>query len=401
MNTLANTLTLAKSLDDSPNHTVKKHYHVKKALVPLTINAYNSGEAIIETYKMPEIKSVCKLYGLRVSGTKPVLIKRLLDFFIQTNAAIRIQSNLRRRLVIRWKFLHGPAMRDVSACVNQTDFVSMEALGEIDKRYIYSYTDDKQFTYGFNVLSLIQLLHNDTSPANPYNRNPFTPKELDDIIFLYNASIMLCDELTPDHKLHIRPEYIDRHTFTRAHLRYRNQLDESISRPVEESTYANYFPRVNPISVMPEHSAIRLNRINAIRQRSVENRTMDVFIEIDRLGNYTNQYWFSSLNAYEYATLYRTLYNIWNYQAGLSHDIQTLICPFYNPFDGIFPRAIMHNEVSLLGLKTACLIVFENMVYSGVDDEYRKIGAFHALSALTIVSSGARNALPWLYESII
>jgi hypothetical protein len=43
----------------------------------------------------------------------------------------------------------------------------------------------------------------------------------------------------------------------------------------------------------------------------------------------------------------------------------------------------------------------ENMVYSGVDEEYRKIGCFHALSALTIVSYPARAALPWLYESVM
>jgi hypothetical protein len=40
------------------------------------------------------------------------------------------------------------------------------------------------------------------------------------------------------------------------------------------------------------------------------------------------------------------------------------------------------------------------MVYCGIDDEYRKIGTLHALTALTIVSNGARNSLPWLYESL-
>ena len=42
----------------------------------------------------------------------------------------------------------------------------------------------------------------------------------------------------------------------------------------------------------------------------------------------------------------------------------------------------------------------ENMVYSGVDEDHRKIGALHVLSALTVVSSGARETMPWLYESV-
>jgi hypothetical protein len=42
----------------------------------------------------------------------------------------------------------------------------------------------------------------------------------------------------------------------------------------------------------------------------------------------------------------------------------------------------------------------ENMVYCGVDDEYRKIGALHVLTALTGVSIGARTSMPWLYEAL-
>jgi hypothetical protein len=41
------------------------------------------------------------------------------------------------------------------------------------------------------------------------------------------------------------------------------------------------------------------------------------------------------------------------------------------------------------------------MVFTGIDTEYRKIGALHILSALTVVSSNARNAIPWLYDTII
>ncbi len=52
-------------------------------------------------------------------------------------------------------------------------------------------------------------------------------------------------------------------------------------------------------------------------------------------------------------------------------------------------------------MQSACLIVFENAIYSGIDEDYRKLGAFHVLSALTLVSRGAREAMPWLYESVM
>jgi hypothetical protein len=43
----------------------------------------------------------------------------------------------------------------------------------------------------------------------------------------------------------------------------------------------------------------------------------------------------------------------------------------------------------------------ENMVYSGINNEIRQIGAFHVLTALTMVSIPARHSMPWLYESIV
>jgi hypothetical protein len=51
-------------------------------------------------------------------------------------------------------------------------------------------------------------------------------------------------------------------------------------------------------------------------------------------------------------------------------------------------------------IQGACLTVFENMVFQGIDEDHRRIGTFHALSGLTIVSEGARQAMPWLYDSV-
>jgi len=50
--------------------------------------------------------------------------------------------------------------------------------------------------------------------------------------------------------------------------------------------------------------------------------------------------------------------------------------------------------------KRMCLNVLEEMVYTGVNDEYRMLGAFHCLSILTVVSIPARNSMMWLYESL-
>jgi hypothetical protein len=98
--------------------------------------------------------------------------------------------------------------------------------------------------------------------------------------------------------------------------------------------------------------------------------------------------------------LYRAMYEIWNYRSGLSRDTKIKICPFYGPFDRIFQTNVFYDELTLDQIQNACTCVFETLVCSGVDEDHRKLGAFHALSSLTIVSAAARQAMPWLYESV-
>jgi hypothetical protein len=162
----------------------------------------------------------------------------------------------------------------------------------------------------------------------------------------------------------------------------------------------NYQPIVSSTALNNRENIERYNKIREIRTKTITQRINNLFVEFDQLGNYTNSGWFSTLDVRQYIRLYRVLYDIWNFRQ-LSREIRNRICPYYGPFDGIFPRPIQHNELSIDQIRLACLIVLENLVYSGADEDTRKLGAFHALSGLTVVSSGARNAMPWLYDSII
>ena len=97
--------------------------------------------------------------------------------------------------------------------------------------------------------------------------------------------------------------------------------------------------------------------------------------------------------------MYRLLYNIW---ARLSLDLRNRICILRDPFLNIFENRLNAEEdISFERIQEACLRVFENMVFTGIDIEYRKIGALHVLSALTTVNLEARLAMPWLYDSVM
>jgi len=349
----------------------------------ITYENYMRYPGLLKRHNVPALKQATREYKLRIGGRKADVIERLVNYFNTNASALRIQTCFRSwisRYIVR---LRGPAYMDKSICVNDTDFCSMEPLSEIESNYFFSFTDSKQFTYGFNVSSLIEMLkrsENINTVLNPYTRDALSPMILKNIVSLYNLSFILCPNF---HKTNL-PYVIPKMTSTNV-MRAR-------SRGID------YEPITRTINSVEDLT--RYNHIRQIRTTNQNNRISELFIEIDLLGNYTNKDWFINLEIRDYIRLYRKLYEIWYYRSNLSREVQNSICPYYAPFDGIFTRPLLHSELGLEQIKTACLIVFENMVYSGINIEYRKIGTLHALSALTLVSVPARESMPWLYESV-
>jgi hypothetical protein len=170
---------------------------------------------------------------------------------------------------------------------------------------------------------------------------------------------------------------------------------------------------LNNNSAMRYHNHINTNsygnliheiqeKMRIIREKNIEQRITELFIEFDHLGNYTNRNWFSSLDSTQYIRLYRCILDIWNYRGQLSYSVKSKICLLGSPFSEILPRTFFTNDsISHERIQNGCLTIFENLIYTGIDEEHRKLGAFHALTALTVVSRDARQAMPWLYESVV
>lgn len=358
---------------------------IAKNIDNLTYDIFCKNDISLEKLKLPILKKSCKQYKLKVSGTKPILIERLRTFFNQTKNATTIQSALRMHQAKIYTNKRGPAVHIRKICNNSTDFVSLEPLEEIVFEYFYSYKDDNDFIYGFNLTSLLSLIKSDSKFINPYNRVAFSNESKQNIIALYNNTCIINAKFRAENEP------------------FNQTIKPSLSRlPILHtiSTVVNYNPRLDRNLQITFELNQRLNHLINIRRRNINERITQMFIEIDSLGNYTNASWFNSLTHMQYVRLYRCLFDIWVYRGQISYSIKKKICPFYDPFEGIFPRTIYHDAITADHMKKACLIVIENLVYSSADIEYRKIGALHALSALTIVSHSARLAMPWLFESI-
>jgi hypothetical protein len=374
----------------------------KKELSAFTYEEYTKNDISLTTYTIPILKRVCKQYKLKVSGKKGELIERINIYFTTIRNATMIQKYVRGMLVQLVMKMYEKSKCDIKSCVNDTDFYTFEPLIEIEREQFYSYTDDKNFTYGFNILSLIELLRKTKKIYNPYTRSTFSKNQKEDIINIYNLTICTNYKMRTEHKPYERVNKLNN-----IRVRY-NQLINRLTTTIEHtniiqnSTFNNYNPSINDYNPYTGNDHMeRYGNIVETRQKTIIERINLLFIEIDQLGNYTQSSWFTELSHLQYTQLYRTLFDIWHYRGQLSHNIKNQICPFHGPFEGIFTNTIRHIDLSITELRTACLIVLENMVYSGINIDIRKIGTLHALTALTLVSRDARFALPWLYESVI
>ena len=328
------------------NEPVPKSARKKKKMTDeeFIIPDFSDYELIVNyNYRVSQLKDVCRHYKLKVSGNKPDLSSRVYNFLRLSLSIRTIQKIWRTHLLLRYNLMHGPAMIHRKLCVNETDFFSMQSLSEIPCTQFMSYRDDDDMVYGFDMLSIYNLLKKGgRATTNPYNRNPI-PKGV-------RRSLKGI--------LRIAPMFGD-------------LIDIKI-----ESPDAHICPG-----------------------KQLELRALSVFQDIDELGNYTDQTWFQTLGRVQLIRFVRELADIWTYRANLPPSIKREICP---PVGDPFRSVHFHSlpTLSIESLKRVSLTLMETFVRRGINIESRKLGAFHVLSALTLVSSDAASSLPWLYQSV-
>ena len=348
-----------------------------------TIKDYLNKDLNLKKYKLPELKAIAKQNKLFVTGTKPILIERINTHFTKSIQAVKIQRIVRGFFVRLTIKLQGPALRNRTMCVNDTDFYTLEPLSEIENSSFYSYTDSQKFTYGFDLNSLVSLQKKTNKMLNPYNREKMSNQIVKNIKSL---------------------DYLVRFTYT--------GIAETIEQPVVQvrpttsvapvpSTLINALHNVFNIMDGVPSGQIQLDnleRLNEIRAQPINTRIQGVFMEMDQLGHYTNSEWFLNLDSRRYYNFYRELYEIWRYRAQMNYMTKRNICP-YEPFISVFPNR-PYNELSIEQLREGTLKLIESFIYMGIDTDHRNLGAFHILSALTVVSIPARTAMPWLYDAL-
>ena len=382
-------------------------------------------EIVLKDLYQVELKTLATYYHLRTSGTKNVLIERIELHLSNMKCSIMIQKNVRAyfaRKLVKMLLLMSETKKK-NLCVNESDFYTLEPLNDIPYHLFFYYTDELDFTYGFNIESLIHLYIKTGKVVNPYNRNKIPIEMMFDIFTTYGLlRIFFKNSIDADIKLHLPDDF----TFKIMNVNsvYTTTTNEPIMIVEEEletndiilnhmTSNDNYFDfrsDQNIMQLLPIQQRTNSNlivmkeRLHNIRmsidiasQNPLDRRIISIFMEIDQLGHYTNSSWLQSLTIIELKRFILSLREIWIYRANIIDRIKYRIYPFGDPFDRIIE--ILNQDIKDEVLKS-CVSIIENFVLSAPDIDDRKLSTLFVLSALTRVSVSARRQLSWLYESI-
>lgn len=298
-------------------------------------------------YNLNQLKPFAKHYKLKITGTKPKLFSRIFAYLYLSSFVITLQKCFRGKIQRKYNMLHGPAFIKRALCVNAEDFVTLQSVKTINVTQFISFKDTDGFVYGCDIASLYTLIdHNAGKPfVNPYNRS-IVPNTV-------------CLNLTNI-------------------IRLSGLFKQKISLVCEDDVAEEPLPI----------------------KKQLDLRCLSLFQSIDLLGNYSNHNWFMSLSKPKLFKFMRELIDMWNYRADLSMVVKRQICPpngdpFYN-----LNIQFIYSLNDLDKIKLQLLDPLEKLVYSGINDGSKSLGAIYILSALTLVNIDAAEALPWLYQSV-
>ena len=299
-----------------------------------------------KNYNVQQLKQIAKSYKLKLAGNKPQLISRIYSYLYLSKTAIKIQQIVRGNIQRKYDKLRGPAYKNRKLCVNATDFLSMEDLKDITNEQFFSFKDERNFIYGFDILSIFNLVK--SFKGGP-TKNP------------YNSQI------------------IDRNILNKlgALIRISRLLKIKILTRIPDATIA-----------MPD-------------KKTIELRTLSLFQNIDALGNYSDPNWFLSLNHHQIIRFIRELTDIWQYRALLTIETRREICPpLGNPFSNTIHIPYLQSLSNIDEIRKNVLKFLEKLVNSGINHDSKYLGASYVLCALTLVNNDAAIALPLLYQSV-
>jgi hypothetical protein len=374
-------------------------------------------------YKVAELKEMCAIIQrdfdykkVKLSGTKGELRQSVYNFYHHTFHCIKIQLKFNSFLRRKLNKLRGPALSNREICINETDFYSFDPIREIPNQQFFSYEEigkeeekskSKSCYYGFDIASIYNLILSDNGVENeyglsrrlifnesnnPYNRNKLPHNVVRDILKIIKLDRILSRKRVIKTKKMTKNQMMNNNN---NNYEYDNNNYVAENDNNNNAVMGSGGGGMNislPQDVLTPHQRFR-------------QHVLRLFQTINALGHYSDPEWFVALTYEQHITFLRELIDIWNYRAELSPQARRTIYPPYgDPFPHYVLGWVTHQFYIYLSPENIIninLTVIERFIASAVSEGDRCLGSNFILCALTLVSIPAREALPWLYQSVM
>lgn len=374
-------------------------------------------------YKAAELKEMCAIIQrdfdykkVKLTGTKGELRQSVYNFYHHTFHCIKIQLKFNSFLRRKLNKLRGPALSNREICVNETDFYSLDPIREIPNQQFFSYEEiakeeegnsKKSCYYGFDIASIYNLILSDNGVENEYglsrrlifneSNNPYNRNKLPHNIVRDILKIIKLDRILS------RKRVLKNKKMTKNQM-----MNNNVNNNNYEYDNNNYVAQDNNNAIVGSGGGgmnIALPQDVLTPHQRFRQHVLRLFQTINALGHYSDPEWFVALTYEQHITFLRELIDIWNYRAELSPQARRTIYPPYgDPFPHYVLGWVTHQFYIYLSPENIIninLTVIERFIASAVSEGDRCLGSNFILCALTLVSIPAREALPWLYQSVM
>ena len=288
----------------------------------------------ISDYNIKDIKYTLQ----RISNTKNTkntkkddLFKLLINEFNKDNSKniVKCQSYIRRYLVQKNK-IRGPGYFLKELCKNDEDFYFMTSINELEDKYFFSYKDQINNIWFFDIRSFKQLIRHKSE-------NPYTREKIPENI-INNAKDIL-----------------------------KNLSMQKINTDIIEILHTN-------------------------REDIIKQKCVDLFSDISQHGYFCDIKWILSLNLINLKKLYRNLEDIWNYRAYLTNDIKSRIAPPDGKVYNISVREVydINDSNDIIDL----IITETNKFNNAIENSDKTLGYMYFLIGLGEISKECLESNP-------
>jgi len=127
-----------------------------------------------------------------------------------------------------------------------------------------------------------------------------------------------------------------------------------------------------------------------------------MFYIIDSYGHYTNPEWVLQMSITNLKGFIKDMVEIFTFRANLTRQTMTrIVHPTGVLGDTGRMRQWLRDTYDINALKYKVFVLMKMLVTSGLEQSDRELGTFYVLTALTLNSSDAATAMPWLYASAV